>query len=293
MNNKIDENGEETLAGIEESASGAVSSPRIQFANAPYLRPLLKPAFWVIVLSLLAGLYVQSTVDPQWRESKATYQTYTTEDGRLAYRYKSQETLIHNVVPYAESPLQQSSLDQVRGKPELRQQWVYEDVEVDGAQQRSYSSLSATFHFGPWSLLPALVAVALCLMTKEPLSALLGGIVAGGFMLGKFDITDDILLPNLATESAAGVLMLYLWLLGGLMGIWSRTGAAQAFAEFMTVHFVRGPRSAKMVAWSLGVVFFQGGSVSTVLVGTTVRPLADKNNISHEELAYIVDSTAS
>jgi Na+/H+ antiporter NhaC len=40
-------------------------------------------------------------------------------------------------------------------------------------------------------------------------------------------------------------------------------------------------------------VFFQGGSVSTVLVGTTVRPLADKNNISHEELAYIVDSTAS
>jgi Na+/H+ antiporter NhaC len=293
MNNKIDENGEETLAGIEESASGAVSSPRIQFANAPYLRPLLKPAFWVIVLSLLAGLYVQSTVDPQWRESKATYQTYTTEDGQLAYRYKSQETLIHNVVPYAESPLQQSSLDQVRGKPELRQQWVYEDVEVDGAQQRSYSSLSATFHFGPWSLLPALVAVALCLMTKEPLSALLGGIVAGGFMLGKFDITDDILLPNLATESAAGVLMLYLWLLGGLMGIWSRTGAAQAFAEFMTVHFVRGPRSAKMVAWSLGVVFFQGGSVSTVLVGTTVRPLADKNNISHEELAYIVDSTAS
>ena len=43
----------------------------------------------------------------------------------------------------------------------------------------------------------------------------------------------------------------------------------------------------------LGVIFFQGGTVSTVLVGTTVKPLADKNNISHEELAYIVDSTAS
>ncbi|MFT5484994.1 MAG: Na+/H+ antiporter NhaC [Halieaceae bacterium] len=100
-------------------------------------------------------------------------------------------------------------------------------------------------------------------------------------------------MPNLASESAAGVLMLYLWLLGGLMGIWSRTGAAQAFAEFMTEHFVRGPRSAMVVAWMLGVVFFQGGSVSTVLVGTTVRPLADANNISHEEMAYIVDSTAS
>lgn len=293
MNNKPDEKNAEPIASLEESGSGALSPPQLLFANAPYLRPLLKPAFWVIVLSLLAGLYVQSAIDPQWREHKATYQTYTTDDGQLAYRYKGQETLIRDIIAYSESPLRQDSLDQLQGKPKLRQQWIYEDVEVNGAVARSYSSLSATFHFGPWSLLPALVAVALCLLTKEPLSALLGGIVAGGFMLGKFDITDDILLPNLATESAAGVLMLYLWLLGGLMGIWSRTGAAQAFAEFMTVHFVRGPRSAKLVAWSLGVVFFQGGSVSTVLVGTTVRPLADKNNISHEELAYIVDSTAS
>ena len=77
------------------------------------------------------------------------------------------------------------------------------------------------------------------------------------------------------------------------MGIWSRTGAAQAFAELMTVHFVRGPRTAKLVAWLLGVIFFQGGTVSTVLVGTTVKPIADKERVSHEELAYVVDSTAS
>ena len=56
---------------------------------------------------------------------------------------------------------------------------------------------------------------------------------------------------------------------------------------------MRGPRTAKLVAWMLGVVFFQGGTVSTVLVGTTVRPIADKERVSHEELAYIVDSTAS
>ena len=61
----------------------------------------------------------------------------------------------------------------------------------------------------------------------------------------------------------------------------------------MTVHFVRGPRTAKLVAWSLGVIFFQGGTVSTVLVGTTVKPIADKERVSHEELAYVVDSTAS
>ena len=40
-------------------------------------------------------------------------------------------------------------------------------------------------------------------------------------------------------------------------------------------------------------VIFQGGTMSTVLVGSTVKPIADKENISHEELSYIVDSTAS
>jgi hypothetical protein len=65
-----------------------------------------------------------------------------------------------------------------------------------------HSLVSAKLHFGVWSLLPALVAVTLCLLTKEPLSALFGGIVVGGFMLGRFNITNDSLLPNLATESA-------------------------------------------------------------------------------------------
>jgi len=133
----------------------------------------------------------------------------------------------------------------------------------------------------------------LCWVTREPLTSLFGGIVVGAFVLGRYDVTEQVLVPNLATPSAAGVLVLYLWLLGGLMGIWSRTGAAQAFAEAMTRHVVRGPRSAKLVSWMLGIVFFQGGTISTVLVGTTVKPLADQQRISHEELAYIVDSTAS
>ena len=94
-------------------------------------------------------------------------------------------------------------------------------------------------------------------------------------MLGQYDLTDAVIIPNLAKEGTAALLLLYLWLLGGLLGIWSKTGAAQAFANYMTLHFVRGPRSAKVISWLLGMLFFQGGTMSTVLVGTTVRPLAD------------------
>jgi Na+/H+ antiporter NhaC len=43
----------------------------------------------------------------------------------------------------------------------------------------------------------------------------------------------------------------------------------------------------------MGLVFHQGGTISTVLTGATVRPIADKHDVSHEELSYMVDSTAS
>ncbi|NIP79583.1 MAG: sodium:proton antiporter, partial [Actinobacteria bacterium] len=48
-----------------------------------------------------------------------------------------------------------------------------------------------------------------------------------------------------------------------------------------------------MFAWLVGVLFHQGGTVSTVLAGTTVKPVTDRHRVSHEELSYVVDSTAS
>lgn len=148
-------------------------------------------------------------------------------------------------------------------------------------------------HFGLWGIYPALITLGFCVILREPLPALILGIVCGAFILGRYDLTEDVFLPGLATTESAGILLLYLWLLGGLLGIWSRTGAAHAFADWICRSFVRGPRSAKLVAWGLGVLFFQGGTISTVLVGTTVRPITDANRISKEELSYIVDSTAS
>ncbi|TWT59300.1 Na+/H+ antiporter NhaC family protein [Allorhodopirellula solitaria] len=247
----------------------------------------------IVVFGLLGSLYAFARVDPQWQEQKTTYNVYENDAGHLVYTFKGEETPVEDVVPYEESPLRQEALQTLDGEPPLSQQWVVESVPDEGADTRGYSLLETRFHFGLWSLLPAAVAIGLCLITKEPLTALLSAVVVGAFMLGRFDITDAVLLPSLASESAATILLLYLWLLGGLMGIWSRTGAAQAFAEFMTAHFVKGPRSAKLVAWLMGIVFFQGGTVSVVLVGTIVTPVADKEKVSHEELAYIVDSTAS
>ena len=156
-----------------------------------------------------------------------------------------------------------------------------------------FFELRLSGHYGWWSLLPALVAVVVCFVLREPVVALGGGVLAGAFVMGRYDVTGELIVPAIGTATGATIVVLYLWLLGGLLGLWSRTGAAEEFARWVTRHFVRGPRSAKLVAWVLGVLFFQGGTLSTVLVGTTVRPVADRQRVSHEELSYVVDSTAS
>ena len=241
-----------------------------------------------LVGSWLAGLYVE----PTWTVERIALDARMDESGSPYYRLEG-ESVPFDPVPVDESELQAFRVAGMAGTPAVKEEFV-SAVEVrDGQERTVYYQLAAKFHFGYLSLLPALVAVMLCWLTREPVTALLGGIASGALILGKYDLTGEVLIPSVATTGSASVLVLYLWLLGGLMGVWSRTGAAQAFAEFVTVRFVRGPRSAKLVAWLLGVVFFQGGTVSTVLVGTTVRPIADQERVSHEELAYIVDSTAS
>ncbi len=285
-----------------------------------------RAALWVTVGALVAAVMVGLYVTPTWSVQRTALDVSRNDDGELVYIVREKETQLGEVTSVGEARLTDETLSLLGPgeEPAVLEEIVASERTVGGEAVVIYERVTAAKHWGPWSLLPAAVAIALCLLTKEPLTSLFGGIVVGVFMLGVnslgwadlgehffsadlggvllslwalvgglYDLIDSAILGSLATKNAAGVLLLYLWLLGGLMGVWSRTGAAQAFAQWMTKHFVRGPRSAKLVAWGLGVIFFQGGTVSTVLVGTTVKPIADQQRVSHEELSYIVDSTAS
>ncbi len=148
-------------------------------------------------------------------------------------------------------------------------------------------------HYGIWSIMPPLVAILLAFYTREVVSSLFIGVCLGGVIAGQPNIVQDFLIPSIGTESFALILMVYLWALGGLIGIWTRTGGAEKFAFWASDKMVKGPKSAKLFTWIMGMVFHQGGTISTVLAGATVRPVADKHKVSHEELAYMVDSTAS
>ena len=148
-------------------------------------------------------------------------------------------------------------------------------------------------HFGFLSLLPALTTLVICFVTRNVILALFMGVVMGGLVSTNYNIVREFLIPSLGTTRFAEILLVYLWALGGLLGIWNRNGGAWYFAKYVSENYVKSRRSAMFFSWLMGVIFHQGGTISTVLTGTTVRPVADREKVAHEELAYIVDSTAS
>jgi Na+/H+ antiporter NhaC len=150
------------------------------------------------------------------------------------------------------------------------------------------------------SLIPAITAIGLAFITRQVLLSLFLGVVSGGLVMfistGEIEDANfvaNFFLPALGTKGYAQILLIYLWCLGGLMGIWEKTGGAIHFADVVGGKIARGPRSSLFLGWVIGCIFHQGGTVSTVLAGTSVKPIADKHRVSHEELSYIVDSTAS
>lgn len=163
-------------------------------------------------------------------------------------------------------------------------------------------------HFGYLALVPAALSIILAFSTRQVLPSLFLGVVAGGIVYAfgsgvpvwdaaafpwvKANVIQSFILPGLGSRNYAVILFVYLWCLGGLVGLWGRTGGAHVFARGVS-RLVRGPRSAKFATWLLALIFHQGGITSTLLAGTTSRPILDAHPVAKEEAAYLIDTSAT
>lgn len=80
--------------------------------------------------------------------------------------------------------------------------------------------------------------------------------------------------------------------MGGFVEVLSRNGGMTALSR-RVMGQSRSPRRAGMGAYFMGWVVFFDGLASSVLVGKTMKPIADRAGLSREKLAFIVDSTSS
>ncbi len=148
------------------------------------------------------------------------------------------------------------------------------------------------------SIVPPLLAIGLALIFRDVLVSLSLGIFAGALILtGGHPISafartiDTFIAPTLAEPDHAKILI-FSTLLGGMVGVISKSGGTRGVVERLT-SFASTARRGQLATWIMGVAVFFDDYANTLIVGSTMRPITDRLRVSREKLAYIVDSTAA
>ena len=149
-----------------------------------------------------------------------------------------------------------------------------------------------------WSLVPAIIAIALALITKEVYSSLFIGILAGGLMYANFSFTGtmehvfvDGMIGSLTDEWNVGILI-FLVVLGAMVMLMNRAGGSAAFGRWAAAH-VKTRTGAQLATIALGVLIFVDDYFNCLTVGSVMSPLADGHGVSRAKLAYLIDATAA
>lgn len=149
-----------------------------------------------------------------------------------------------------------------------------------------------------WSAIPPLVAIALALITKEVYSSLFVGILAGGVLYSGFHFSAflnhvmvDGFVGSLTSSSNVGILI-FLVILGILVAMMNMTGGSKAFGRWAATK-IKSRRGAEYSTIGLGALIFVDDYFNCLTVGSVMKPLTDKYNISRAKLAYLIDATAA
>lgn len=150
--------------------------------------------------------------------------------------------------------------------------------------------------YGAWALLPALLAIMLALTTREVLLSLFGGVWLGAVLiyqdlLGAFPRSLDIIVGVTADPDKLKIIIFTMFM-GGLVGIISSNGGTKGIVDAIA-NLAKTRRSGSIATWGMGMLVFFDDYASSLLIGTTMRPVTDSLKISREKLSYIVDSTAA
>ncbi len=151
---------------------------------------------------------------------------------------------------------------------------------------------------GILSIIPPLLAIILALVLRQVIVSLFLGILIGSVFIynynpitALFRLADTIMLNSLIDKNHA-LIILFTFLMGGVIGIISKNGGMVGLANKIT-KLAKTPKTGMLATWLTGVIIFFDDYSNTLIVGNMMRPITDKLKISREKLAYIVDSTSA
>ena len=163
------------------------------------------------------------------------------------------------------------------------------------------STYTCAVYSSALSLLPPVVAIVLALNTKEVYTSLLVGIATGALLYanGNLELAlttlffneDGGMVSKLSDSSNVGILV-FLVMLGILVALMNKAGGSAAFGRWASTH-IHTRAGAQFATLLLGILIFVDDYFNCLTVGAVMRPVTDRFNISHEKLAWIIDSTAA
>ena len=168
-----------------------------------------------------------------------------------------------------------------------------ENIAAALALVREDVSFYATFI----ALIPPIIAIALALITKEVYSSLFIGILSGALLHSNFNIwgmvttTFDEMIAKLSDSWNVGILI-FLVVLGMMVSLINKAGGSAAYGRWAKEH-IKTRAGAMLSTLALGCLIFIDDYFNCLTVGSVMRPVTDKHNISRAKLSYIIDATAA
>ena len=171
------------------------------------------------------------------------------------------------------------------------------DVNIDEAVLEVRGEVTP-FFASIWSILPAIIAIILALITKEVYSSLFIGILAGGLLYANFSFETTVnhvvsggFVTSLADSYNVGILI-FLVFLGTLVAMMNKAGGSAAFGRWASKN-IKTRVGAQLATIALGVLIFVDDYFNCLTVGSVMRPVADAKKISRAKLSYLIDATAA
>ena len=94
------------------------------------------------------------------------------------------------------------------------------------------------------------------------------------------------------TSAFNATMFLYLFFIGGVIGLVIFSGGIEQFAE-KSSKYINTTRKMTLFGWGMGVFLFLSSLMSILLCGVSLKPIAEKLKVSKEKVAFILDTTAS
>ena len=173
-----------------------------------------------------------------------------------------------------------------------------EAVPCDTCEGTGYIQSPSQFYNTAMSLLPPVIAIALALITKEVYSSLFIGILVGGLLYSNFSFEGTILhvfsdgiVASLSDSYNVGILI-FLVILGTMVCLMNKAGGSAAFGRWAQKN-IKTRAGAQLASIVLGCLIFIDDYFNCLTVGSVMRPITDKHNVSRAKLAYLIDATAA